>query len=81
MIAIDYHPLLNSGHTMRLAGELDSSRLYSHPTNLKLSGISIWASFEFKCSVNMFYGEYLVLMIGEDIIDAILDYNTIISLN
>jgi hypothetical protein len=81
MIKQNYFPLINEGHTMRLAGQMDDSRLYTHPTKLNLSWIGFYPVFDFNLPVDNYFGQYLVLTIGEDILDAIMDYNVIISLN
>ena len=77
----DYFPLINTGHTIRMAGQIDGSRLYSHPTKIRLSGIAFYPAFEWNCDIPNYYGEYLVLWVGEDIFDATMDYDIIISLN
>ena len=81
MTKLNYFPDINQGHTMRLAGNIDSNRLYSSPAKLKLSGIGLYPAFEWPCGVPNYYGEYLVLWVGEDILDATMDYDIIISLN
>jgi hypothetical protein len=81
MIAQNYFPLINDGHTMRLAGQIDDSRLYVHPANIKLSGVSLFPVFDFGLPIDNYYGEYLVLVVGEDLLDATIDFNIIISLN
>lgn len=77
----DYFPLINSGHTMRLAAHHDPLRSYKHPTKIRLSGIGLYPAFEWNCNIPNYYGEYLVLWVGEDILDATMDYDIIISLN
>jgi hypothetical protein len=78
----DYFPLINSGHTMRLAGQMDSSRLYTHLAKIKLSDIGLFPRFEWHTyDIDNSYGEYQVLVIGDDPVDAIIDYNVIISRN
>jgi hypothetical protein len=81
MTELNYFPFINQGHTMRMAAGIDPTRLYTHPTKIKLSGIGIYPVFDFDLPIDNYYGEYLVLVIGEDLIDAIIDYNIIISLN
>ncbi len=81
MVKQDYFPLINEGHTMRMEACIDSKRRYSPITKIKLSGIGIFPVFDFDLPIDNYYGEYLVLVIGEDLIDATIDYNIIISLN
>ncbi len=81
MTELNYFPFINQGHTMRMAGQIDPARLYNRPTKLRLSGIGIFPVFDFGLPVDNYYGEYLVLWVGEDILDATMDYDIIISLN
>lgn len=81
MMLQNYFPWNHSGISMSTAAKLDPARLYSHPAKLKLSGIGLYPAFKWNCDVPNYYGEYLVLVIGEDLIDATIDYNIIISLN
>lgn len=81
MTELNYFPFINQGHTMRMAAQIDPTRLYNHPTKITLSGIGIFPVFDFKLPIDNYYGEYLVLVIGEDILDATMDFDIIISLN
>jgi hypothetical protein len=77
----NYFPWNHSGISMSMAASLDPARLYNHPAKLRLSGIGLYPAFEWQCDVPNHYGEYLVLWVGEDILDATMDYDVIISLN
>jgi hypothetical protein len=77
----NYYPWHHQGISMRMAAQIDPDRLYKHPAILKLSGIGIFPVFDFDLPIDNYYGEYLVLWVGEDILDATMDYNVLISLN
>ncbi len=81
MMLQNYFPWNHSGISMKMAGKLDPNRIYTHPTKIRLSGIGLYPAFEWNCDIPNYYGEYLVLWVGEDILDATMDYDIIISLN
>jgi hypothetical protein len=77
----NYFPFINQGHTMRMAAKIDPTRLYNHPIKIRLGGIGLYPAFEWGCDIPNYYGEYLVLWVGEDIFDATMDCDILISLN
>lgn len=77
----NYFPLINEGHTMQMSAAIDPTRLYTRPAILTLSGLGIFPVFDFDLPMDNYYGEYLVLWIGDDILEATMDCDIIISLN
>lgn len=77
-IPINYYPLLNSGHTLTMAGKLDPWRMYCNKVRYETIGICIFPDFEFKTKVflNSIYTEYLLLQVNGSI-----DYSVLTSLN
>lgn len=66
---------------MSRSAAIDPSRLYKHPTKIRLAGIGLYPVFEWDGDIPNYYREYLVLWVGEDIPNSIMDYDVIISLN
>ena len=79
-IPINYYPLLNSGHTLTMAGKLDPWRMYCNTHKYEVTSIISFPDFsDFKVNgpfQNSIYTEYLLLQVNGTI-----DYSVLTSLN
>lgn len=75
-IPINYYPLLNSGHTLKMAGKIDPWRMYYNKRHYETTSIGIYPDYQVEGIVIPIYGEYLLLKV-----DGNIDYNVLTSLN
>lgn len=73
-IPINYYPLLNSGHTLTMAGKLDPWRMYYNKAIYTVPVIVTFPDFSFN--KKGIYNECFLLEI-----DGNIDYNVLTSLN
>lgn len=72
-IHMNYHGVINSGHTLTMAGKLDPGRMYCNKIRYSISDIGTFPDFKGLLPI---YTEYLLLQVNGSI-----DYNVLISLN
>jgi hypothetical protein len=76
MLEQDYYPLINEGHTMRLAGEIDPDVLYESDVAYELNGILVFSDFPEPFPPNLIMGQFTLFSA-----DDIFDFHVLTSLN
>lgn len=76
MLPIDYYPLINEGHTMRLAGQIDPDVLYDSEVVYELNDILVFSDFPEPFPPNLILGQFTVFSA-----DDIFDFHVLTSLN
>lgn len=72
-IPINYYPLLNSGHTLKMAGKIDPWRMYYNKAIYRIVDIGVFPDFTFDSGI---YTDY-ILFEG----NGTIDYSVLTSLN
>lgn len=76
MLDQDYYPLINEGHTMRLAGQIDPDVLYDSEVVYELNDILVFSDFAAPFPPNLIMGQYILFSA-----DDIFDFHVLTSLN
>lgn len=76
MLDQDYYPLLNDGHTMRLAGQIDPDVLYDSQVVYELNDILVFSDFPAPLPSNLIMGQFVLFSA-----DDLFDFHVLTSLN